>query len=112
MAVEKGIGPRPCGPLPETYQTLRSDATDWTRCSHGGVHPEFCGDYAGLWSGREAQKASHGWLIRCPINAAMAGAPDSLHGRPLPFNRVATSCLEVDFIIPEPITYPFRRDSK
>ena len=68
------------------------------------VHPEFCGDYAALWSGREAQKASHGRLIRGPISAAMARTPYSLHCRPLPFNRVATSCLEVDPIIPEPIT--------
>ena len=68
------------------------------------MHPEFCGDYAALWSGREAQKASHCWLIRCPISAAMAGAPDSLPDRPLPFKRTATSGFQVDSIIPEPIT--------
>lgn len=75
------------------------------------MHPELQGDDAARWGGLEFQKASQWWLMCFPISAVMAKVPDSLHCRPLPLSRVATSCLQVDSIIPEPIPYPFSRYS-
>lgn len=74
-----------------------------TVMDHSGVHLKFSGNYAARCRGRDAQKVSHWPLIRWAMSAVMARAPVSLHCRPLPLSRMATSCLQVDSIMPEPI---------
>ena len=60
--------------------------------------------HAARCRGPEAQNRSQVPLIRWAIRAVMARAPASLHCIPGPLSRWATNCLQVDSIMPEPIT--------
>jgi hypothetical protein len=70
------------------------------------ANPWLRGVHAARWMGRDAQKVSYDQLIRWPISVVMANAPPSVHWRPQRFKRLPTSCLNVDSMIPEPMTMP------